>query len=152
MERLCIIPCGTKKIWDKRPDAGPAKAKDTYIGIFHNLCQEYASRFFNSWVILSAKHGFLEPEDVVEENYDVAFNSKSTEIISAAELKEQIRQKQLSDADEIVVLGGKKYKKVVEAAFGSQYTYRYPLSDCKGIGYMQQKLKTALVENKEMTI
>ena len=32
---------------------------------------------FENWVILSAKHGFLRPSDIVLENYDLAFDSKA---------------------------------------------------------------------------
>ncbi len=27
MKRLCVIPCGKKKIWDKYPDYGPMERK-----------------------------------------------------------------------------------------------------------------------------
>lgn len=67
MRRLCIIPCGKKKIWDKYPDYGPMEAKDVYISPFGKACQAYATMFFENWVILSAKHGFLRPNDIVLE-------------------------------------------------------------------------------------
>lgn len=87
MRRLCIIPCGSKKIWDKSPEIGSTKARDVYIGSFGKVCQKYATTFFEDWVILSAKHGFLFPEDMIHGNYDVSFNSKSDEIISTQKLK-----------------------------------------------------------------
>ena len=34
MKRICIIPCGKKKIWDKHSDYGPMEAKDVYISPF----------------------------------------------------------------------------------------------------------------------
>lgn len=46
MKRLCIIPCGKKKIWDKYPDYGPMEAKDVYISPFGKACQAYATMFF----------------------------------------------------------------------------------------------------------
>ena len=42
---------------------------------------------FESWVILSAKHGFLRPNDIVLENYDLAFDSKSDKVISIEQLQ-----------------------------------------------------------------
>lgn len=93
MRRLCIIPCGKKKIWDKYPDYGPMEAKDVYISPFGKACQVYATMFFENWVILSAKHGFLRPNDIVLENYDLAFDSKSDEIISMEQLKQQLIEK-----------------------------------------------------------
>ena len=53
------------------------EAKDVYISPFGKACQAYATMFFENWVILSAKHGFLRPNDIVLENYDLAFDSKA---------------------------------------------------------------------------
>lgn len=70
MKSLCIVPCGNKKIWDKYPDAGETRAKDVYIGSFIRKCQEYALKFYpESWCILSAKYGFIFPEEVIEGPY-----------------------------------------------------------------------------------
>ncbi|MBA4537158.1 hypothetical protein H1Z61_08375 [Bacillus aquiflavi] len=148
MKQLCIIPCGKRKIWDKQPDAGEQKAQDSYIGTFHQLCQQYARLFFTDWVIISAKHGFLLPNDIVPENYDLSFSMKKTEVIGIKELQKQIVMKGLSSFEHIVVLGGKKFKPIVESAFGLEHKYTYPLDECGGLGYMQRKLKLAIQTNK----
>ena len=68
---LCIIPCGNRKIWDKNPNAGPTRAKDIYIGPFAKKRKEYAEKFYlSSWCILSAKYGFLFPDDIVPGSYN----------------------------------------------------------------------------------
>lgn len=150
-KRLCITPCGAKKVWDKTPLAGPTIAKDVYIGAFANACQAYADQFFDQWMILSAKHGFLWPQDVLESNYDVAFDSPSELVISRDCLRQQILDKGLTQFDEIVVLGGKKYARVVLDIFDPQsYTLRFPLAGCKGIGYMLQRLNEAVRSGVEM--
>lgn len=151
MKRLCIIPCGAKKIWDEDPKYGSAQAKDVYQSRFHQLCQRYARAFFHDWAILSAKYGFLLPADVVEGNYDVAFGTKNPEIISIDELKKQIQEKKLEDYEQIVVLGGKKYTNIVQAVFGDQAEIIFPLAGCTGIGYMQQKLKQSIDTHQELT-
>ncbi|WP_241657896.1 hypothetical protein [Anaerobacillus alkaliphilus] len=56
MKRLCVIPCGSKKIWSKHPNNGPTIARDVYVGSFGKACQKYATTFFSDWVILSAKY------------------------------------------------------------------------------------------------
>ena len=66
--------------------------------------------FFENWVILSAKHGFLRPNDIVLENYDLAFDSKSDEVISIEQLQKQLVDKSLLQFDEIVLLAGKSIK------------------------------------------
>ncbi|AIE60110.1 DUF6884 domain-containing protein [Bacillus methanolicus] len=148
MNSLCIIPCGKRKIWEKEPEAGPTRADQAYIGAFHNLCQQYSRLFFQKWVILSAKHGLLLPEDIVPENYDLSFSMKKADMVSTEVLKEQIVKKKLESYHHIVVLGGKKFQPVVENAFGNNRQYEYPLWNCKGLGYMQQKLKNAIEKRK----
>ncbi|MGH0432335.1 DUF6884 domain-containing protein [Bacillus hominis] len=149
MKRLCIIPCGKKKIWDKYPDYGEVEAKDVYISPFGKACQAYAAEFFENWVILSARHGFLRPNDIVKEDYDLAFDSKSDEIISIEQLKQQMIDKSLLQFDEIVLLAGKKHKKVVTKLY-SEEVITYPLEGCKGIGYMLQRLKGAVEGQQEI--
>ncbi|EEN02754.1 hypothetical protein bthur0014_25540 [Bacillus thuringiensis IBL 4222] len=125
------------------------EAKDVYISPFGKACQAYATMFFENWVILSAKHGFLRPNDIVLENYDLAFDSKSDEVISIEQLQKQLVDKSLLQFDEIVLLAGKKHKKVVTKLYPEEMI-TYPLEGCKGIGYMLQRLKEAVKEGEEI--
>ncbi|KAA6447777.1 hypothetical protein VSK91_17945 [Bacillus swezeyi] len=150
MKRLCIIPCGAKKIWDVDPDIGSSAAKDVYLSPFHQACRKYAQSFFADWVILSAKHGFLRAEDIVPENYDVTFGMRHPEIMPNAKLKAQAEQKKLLAYDEIVMLGGKKYRPVLKSVFGDSRQITYPLAGYRGIGYMLQALKKAVDDGREI--
>jgi hypothetical protein len=141
---LCIIPCGAKKIWDRVPDAGPTEASHAYAGAFHKACQAYAEAFSDRWVILSAKHGFLLPEDIVPCNYDLGFQHKRKPIVSPEQLKRQLADKHLDGYTEVIVLGGKKIVKVLSEVLDPTYTLSCPLGDCKGIGYMLHKLNRAV--------
>lgn len=141
---LCIIPCGNRKIWDKTPGAGPTKAKNVYIGPFAKKCKEYAEIFYpSSWCILSAKYGFLFPEDIVPHSYNVSFNDKRTNPISVVDLLDQVRGKRFEGYQKIVVLGGKNYVKIVRHVLSTKDIYS-PLGNCKGIGYMMEKLNKAI--------
>jgi hypothetical protein len=105
-KRLCIIPCGTAKIWNKDLQAGPTQAQVVYTGVFATACQKYAKAFFKNWVILSAKHGFLYPEELIKEPYNISFIKPSDDTIvlkELKELKEQAEQKGLCAFNEIVV-------------------------------------------------
>ena len=148
-KRLCIIPCGRTKIWDKRPEAGSTAAQDVYIGTFSKSCQAYARRFFEEWVVLSAKHGFLRPLDVLEENYDVSFTSDRELVITKERMREQLLEKGLAGYDEVVVLGGKKYARAVQGVFSETVRLKFPLSGYRGIGYMVQALQEAVRQNRE---
>lgn len=145
--KLCIVPCGSSKIWNKQPSAGPTQAQYVYTGPFAAACQRYAKANFTNWVILSAKHGFLYPEDTVHEPYNVSFVKPSDETMDLRVLKEQAADKGLLEYQEITVLGGRHYIERAKAIFNQGQKIILPLSDCKGIGYMLQKLKNALPEN-----
>ncbi|MCY8105572.1 hypothetical protein MOD07_18845 [Bacillus mojavensis] len=150
MKRLCIIPCGKKKIWDVKPDAGPVRAEDAYLSPFHQACERYAKAFFDEWVILSAKHGFLRPNDIVSGNYDVTFGTGHAEIMTSEELRRQFCEKGFSDIEELVMLGGKKYRSVLNAVIGEHQYINWPLSSYKGIGYMLQALNRAVEDKHEL--
>jgi len=144
MKTLCIVPCGNRKIWNKNPNAGPTKAEHVYIGPFAKKCREYAKRFYpSSWCILSAKYGFLFPDDIVPGPYDVSFNKLKTNPITIRELSAQATEKALHDYNKIVVLGGKNYIEIVKEVFSAKKVIA-PLGDCKGIGYMMGKLNDAI--------
>lgn len=144
MKILCIVPCGAQKVWDKIPTAGPVIAEAVYTGPFAKKCREYAKlNYKKSWYILSAKYGFLSPDDVVPGPYNVSFNDKSTNPITATKLRLQIQKKELNKYNAIVVLGGKHYVQIVKEVFPRKSIIS-PLSKCKGIGYMMEKLKNAI--------
>ena len=144
MKTLCIVPCGKRKIWDQNPDAGPTKARFVYIGPFATKCREYAKMCYpSSWCILSAKHGFMFPNDVVPGPYDVSFNDKRTNPITTKELLSQAIEKELDNYQPIVVVGGKNYVDIAKEVFSSKEILT-PLSDCKGMGYMMSRLKDAV--------
>ncbi|MDY7221550.1 DUF6884 domain-containing protein [Halalkalibacterium halodurans] len=149
MNTLCIIPCGNKKIWDKQEGAGPVAASEAYIGTLHRLCAMYAERFFDHWVILSAKHGFLFPDDVVDGPYDVSFSHTHSGVITLDQLTEQVHEKMLDSVPHVVLLTGKKYRPIVEACF-PQATVECPLLSYSGIGYMQQALKRAIEQKQPL--
>lgn len=148
--RLCVVPCGSKKIWDVNPHAGPTKARDVYIGPFAKACIEYAEKFYpNSYVILSAKYGFLFPDDVIPSPYNVTFKDRATNPISVEELRRQAEEKGLMKYDEIVVIAGSDYVKMVKKVFRDKKIIT-PLKGLGGIGPMISALKRAVMEGKEL--
>ncbi|MDX8044852.1 hypothetical protein SH601_02535 [Gracilibacillus sp. S3-1-1] len=148
MSQLFIIPCGKKKIWDKYPDVGPAKAKDAYIGVLHRLCSQYVEQFGDNWLIISGKHGLLRPSDIVPENYDLTFKANDPRVITLETLQQQIVEKDLLRFDDIIALTGKKYQRIVNQTFQQAKRIQYPLLGTRGIGDMQRLLKNSLEDNK----
>ena len=150
MKTFCIVPCGNKKIWSKNPKAGPTKARDVYIGPFTKKCREYALKFYpSSWCILSAKYGFMFPDDVIPETYNVSFNDKKTNPISLKDLERQWKEKKIDNYERIVVLGGKNYTEIIKQVIIGKAVLN-PLSGCKGIGYMMGKLNDAIMNGKRL--
>lgn len=146
MKALCITPCGRAKIWDRKPDAGPTPARDVYTGSFARACQRYAARFHpDHWLILSAKYGFLWPEEQVPGPYDVTFNDPRTRPIDRTALARQVQEKGLDDYNTIVVLAGKRYLHMVAPLF-PQHKVLAPLQGYGGMGYMIQALTRAITD------
>lgn len=126
---LVIVPCGKAKIWAKHPQAGPTAAADAYVGAPFTVNRRYAQQSGGDWVILSAKHGFLRPADVVPGPYETTFKRRSTNPIGPAALREQVGQMELGLYGEVIGLGGKEYRAAIEAAFeGTPVRLSFPFA------------------------
>jgi hypothetical protein len=111
---LVIVPCGQKKVWEKHPEAGPTMAKDVYAGSPFIVNRKFADAFGKPWVILSAKYGFIDPQFMMPGPYNVTFKRKSTDPISVTKLRDQVRQQGLDRFSNVIGLGGKEYRQVIE--------------------------------------
>ena len=150
MRCLCVVPCGKTKIWDKNPGLGPVAARAVYIGPFAKKCREYAETFYpSSWCILSAKYGFVRPEEIIPGPYNVSFNDPKTNPIDVRTLALQVLEKGLNDFDQVIVLGGRNYRMIVEAVFTDKRILT-PLASCRGIGYMMSEMKSAVQMGKPL--
>src|SRR5262249_36348470 len=114
---LVIVPCGQSKIWDRKPDCGPVRACDAYTGPPFRLNCEYARRFGDRWLILSAKYGFVEPQSIIPGPYNVSFKRHASQPVSHEKLRRQVEAMQLADNSTIIGLGGKDYRAAVLTAF-----------------------------------
>lgn len=143
--QLAIIPCGKKKIWDKDPHKQGVTVDEAYIGVLHRLTKQYATLFCDQWVIMSAKHGFQLPYEIIPSNYNLTFGMKrSPFVITNQQLMKQWKEKDLIKYEQIIVLTGKKHKKVIDQLFLTDQEIIYPLLGTQGIGDMQKKLKLAI--------
>ena len=115
---LVIVPCGSAKVWDKKPMAGPTIARDAYTGPPFVVHRQYAERFGHDWVILSAKYGFIAPDVPIPEPYNVSFKYKRTNPVGVEALRAQITDQELDRYDRVIVLGGKDYVEPAKRAFG----------------------------------
>ena len=97
VERIALVGCGAAK----RDEACPAR--DMYTSAFFSLKRQYAEQF-DDWYILSAKHGLLDPDEVIDP-YD-----QSIEDVDTATWADQV-EKHLDNLGDVqlVFLCGRNY-------------------------------------------
>lgn len=141
---LVIVPCGSAKVWDANPNHGPCPAKDAYTGVPFRLNREYAERFGDRWVILSAKYGFIDPDFLIPEPYEVTLKRKCTNPVRVETLLRQIPALGLDQFGTLIGLGGKEYRLAIEQTFSSRsITLRFPFTGLP-IGKQLQAVRRAL--------
>lgn len=112
---LVIISCGKAKIWQKNPAAGPTPAREAYISPVFKVSRQYPEKFGEQWLVISAKYGFIEPDFLIPENYDVKMGDEGS--ISVDKLRRQVKEKRLNRFQQIEVIGSKNYYDIVRRAF-----------------------------------
>lgn len=105
MSLLVIIPCGGKK----RDVASPAV--ELYTGPYFRACLAYAVEMVGPDMIyiLSAKHGLLSLDQVVEP-YNMRMGWSGC--ISSEAVRQQAEERGLLEADPVLALGGRDYTRV----------------------------------------
>lgn len=104
---LTVIPCGGAK----RTQACPAR--QLYIGGYFRQALATAEMFPAPIMILSAKHGLLDLDEIVEP-YDVIMGGPGS--ITVRALYEQARALDLLDAS-VTILAGGNYVKAAKAVW-----------------------------------
>lgn len=117
MERLLIIiPCGKSKIWKKESYRGLMRAEYAYIGSPFKVNKEFAEKFADHWMILSARYGFIDPDTLIED-YEETFLKPGINTVKIETLIHQIKDKDLLGFRRIIILGGKAYQEITSKAF-----------------------------------
>lgn len=148
MSVLVIVPCGRSKVWERDPLRGPTRAREVYTGAPFVLNRDYAERFGDAWVILSAKYGFIAPDFVIPEAYEVSFKYPATNPIALERLHEQRQSQNLDRFGIVVGLGGKEYRAAIEEAFaGTPVQLIYPFAGLP-IGKTMQATKRAIASGE----
>jgi hypothetical protein len=95
------------------------------------------------WIILSAKYGFIDPGEPIEQ-YEVTFKRVRTNPVSVATLRKQASDLGLHEFATIIVLGGTEYRKVVaEALAGADVELKFPFAGLP-LGKAMQAAKRAI--------
>jgi Family of unknown function (DUF6884) len=105
-----IIPCGKAK----RRTGWPWPAREAYVGSPFKVNRGYAEAVApGRWLILSAKYGLLDPDQLIDD-YDVSFNRPASGPIETGALAAQARARGL--AGPVVGLGGMAYVSALRSA------------------------------------
>jgi len=133
MKTIVLISCASKKL------SRPAKARDIYASSLFKLNLKFAESLRPDKVfILSAKHGLLELEKVIEP-YNTTLNNLGLKELKAwAEtVLQQLAQAADLKNDKFVILAGEKYRKHL---LPSMKNFEIPLEGL-GIGKQLKFLK-----------
>ncbi|MFD9006250.1 DUF6884 domain-containing protein [Streptomyces sp. NPDC059582] len=126
---LVVIPCGSRKL-DR-----PAPAADMYVGSYHRACRKGAEALRpDRLLILSARHGLLDLDDVIEP-YDTPHGAVGS--VTARLLREQATLRGIMGLDPVVALGGARHVGLVRAIWPHART---PLAGTRGMGEQMARL------------
>ena len=132
---VALVSC----VKQKRNSAAPAR--DLYLSQLFRGLRRYAETHADAWYILSAEHGVLHPEQVVEP-YERTLNTmpKRERITWAERVQQQLIELLPADA-EVILLAGLRYREEIEPFLRQRgFPVSVPLAGLK-IGKQLQRLK-----------
>jgi len=124
MSSVVLVACGATKLEESAP------ASELYTGQLFRKARAYAERTGTAWFILSAEHGLLRPDTIVEP-YDTRLPSSKADRMAwgaraGAELEAELEE---LEVDELVLLAGRAYvEPIVEALQGTELTLSEPMA------------------------
>lgn len=121
LEGKSSMPNETKKIVAlvaccKTKLSGSHPAKDLYQSLLFKKSREYAEKNADYWLILSAKHGVLHPDEVIE-SYDVTLKemSKKERVVWGNSIKSVLEP--IKSKVKLLVLCGEIYCEWLDNSF-----------------------------------
>lgn len=105
--RVALVSC----VKQKRGTAAPAR--DLYVSQLFRGLRRYAETHADSWYILSAEHGVLRPEQVIEP-YERTLNKmrKRDRIAWAERVQQQLAELLPAEAS-VILLAGLRYREEI---------------------------------------
>lgn len=142
---LVLIGCSARKL------TVPATARELYRGDLFRKSVTYAEGRGSPWYVLSAKHGLLAPDDMVEP-YSVTLDGLSPQERKAwaTEVFLQLRKRTSIDRP-IMFLAGLRYREFLIQRLRAETTFPItsPLSQA-GIGVQKAKLAAAIATGEPL--
>jgi len=113
--RIFLVSCVSKKL------AAASAAKDLYCSTWFRLARAYVESFEAPWFILSAKHGLIHPDKVIEPYNESLVGQRIAARREWTGLVQAQMEAQLPAADEIVLLAGERYREFIEPYLRQQF-------------------------------
>lgn len=127
MKTLAIISCGAKK------KSIPSKAVDLYEGVLFKAALSFVKRNTLNFVIISAKHAILKPEQVVAP-YEMRIDQMNNDKYKLWALRVDASIREIAP-EEIIWLCPIAYWKLPSQILGNAVKQNFPL---KGLGIGRQ--------------
>lgn len=105
LTRVGLVGCSSTKL------SRPAPARELYTSALFRKASEYAERTCDRWFVLSAKHGLVHPDTVVEP-YDVKLARTSPTTADWSAMVNRQLEDSLADTAHplLVTLAGQRYR------------------------------------------
>jgi hypothetical protein len=143
LKTLAILSCSAKKL------DHPAPAKDLYQGTLFKKCRELCEKRGWDYIILSAKHGIVFPEQVL-----CPYDKKLENMADARELFHKIYDKIwyiIGEYDEVYIIAGKFYTEFYYSNGVGEDHYKCNfIRDERGIGGLIQKINEMINSGKSL--
>lgn len=101
---VCLVACTSRK------GEHPAKAELIYKSPLFSAARNYAEKRANQWFILSAKHGLLSPDDVIEPYNESLLNKSDSQRQEWAEHVHQALLARIPAGGRVIFLAGSAYR------------------------------------------
>jgi Family of unknown function (DUF6884) len=133
--RIALVSC----VKTKRPSASPAC--DLYISPWFLSARHYAETHANAWYILSAQHGVLRVDQLVEPYERTLTRMRKSERLAWAQIVQNQLLELLPADAEVIFLAGLPYRKGIEPFLRQRgYSVTVPLEGLR-LGPQLRRLK-----------
>lgn len=130
MSNLALVSCAKKK----RDD--PAPAQDLYISDWFTKCRKYVEGRCDRWLILSAKHGLVHPDEVLAPYEESLYDLPAARRREWARGVSQDLREHLVPEDTVEVYAGNIYRQYLMDALRREG--KDVVVPMKGLGIGQQ--------------
>lgn len=145
--RIGLVACASQKL------LRPAPARELYVSQLFKKASAYAELTCDRWYILSAKHGLLRPDEVIEP-YDMRLGTNHPTPINqwAAGVQAQMADEFAGLANvRLIALAGEQYR---TALHGAPWPWEAPMKGLgigRQLGWLTEKLAAMMADGADLT-